>query len=79
MKADKSVLGSSKVNSNGEFEVTYQKQKPGTNIELTATDSSGNKSQTTTAKIVQKINRISGDDRYETAVEISKAAFDIRC
>ena len=75
VKADKSVLGSSKVNSKGEFEVTYQKRKAGTEIELIAIDPSGNKSQTTTAMIEKKINRISGDDRYETGAEISKSAF----
>ncbi|WP_226654781.1 Ig-like domain-containing protein [Guptibacillus hwajinpoensis] len=76
VKAGTKVLGTTKTSNNGDFEVTYEKQKPGTEISVTATDSSGNKSKSTTAVVVQKTNRISGKDRYKTAVEISKTAFE---
>ncbi|WP_273831895.1 cell wall-binding repeat-containing protein [Guptibacillus sedimenti] len=76
VKAGTNVIGTTKTSTNGDFEVTYEKQKPGTEISVTVTDSSGNKSKATTAVVVQKTNRISGKDRYKTAVEISKAAFE---
>lgn len=75
VKSGKTVLGSGKAASNGKFSVAISKQVPGIVLTVTATDEDGNRSKerkVTVTNAEAEAKRIAGQDRYETAVSISK-------
>src|SRR5690606_30271711 len=65
-------------NADGKYEVSIPAQPAGTVISVTATNAKGLKSKATDIKVtaapveIAEIDRISGDDRYKTAVAISQ-------
>lgn len=74
VKVGTTVLGTAVTNKEGKYTVSIVKQKEGTTLHVTATDSAGNISEVREVNVREgnTVNRISGTNRITTAVAISK-------
>ncbi|QBP41927.1 cell wall-binding repeat-containing protein [Paenisporosarcina antarctica] len=74
VKVGTTVLGTAVTNKEGKYMVSIVKQKEGTALHVTATDSAGNISEASEVKVREgnTVNRISGTNRITTAIAISK-------
>jgi putative cell wall-binding protein len=75
VKVEDIEIGRGTVNSDGFFKITIIPQPANTTLTITAIDNSNNRSQPALITVTSKIQRISGANRYLTAIEISKEAF----
>ncbi|MEH7381387.1 cell wall-binding repeat-containing protein [Bacillus sp. JJ1533] len=72
-------IGRVTADRNGSFKMTIKKQVAGTVIEVVAVDKAGNSSSATTIKVTDQrptLEKLVGENRYETAVKVSNAGWD---